>query len=103
MVDQLYSIAADGNGPAGVLRAYGSGGWRFYQDSGGGSYQSPPGDNGTLAAAGGAWTYSGNALATMTAVDGAVSTFSYTGGLLSGISTAGPRSWTIGQTGTDLS
>src|SRR5438132_429064 len=30
-VDQLVSFTADSNGPAGVLRLFGPGGWRFYQ------------------------------------------------------------------------
>jgi hypothetical protein len=55
--DQLISIAADGNGPAGVLRAYGTGGERFYTSSGGGNFTSPAGDNGTLTQSGGTYTY----------------------------------------------
>src|SRR5262249_13778598 len=34
ITDQLIPIAADANGPAGVLRVYGSGGYRFYQSTG---------------------------------------------------------------------
>src|SRR5262249_9740498 len=47
-VDQLVNITASGSIPAGQLRLYGTGGWRFYQDLGGGAFLSPPGDNGTL-------------------------------------------------------
>src|SRR5262249_27818596 len=46
-VDRLLDIAADANGPAGQLRVYGSGGWRFYQGTSG-TLTSPPGDTGTL-------------------------------------------------------
>jgi YD repeat-containing protein len=56
--DQLVSIAADGNGPAGMLRLYGTGEWRFYASAGGGSYTSPAGDNGTLSLSAGVYTYS---------------------------------------------
>src|SRR5208283_1868367 len=48
MIDQLIPMAADSNGPAGVLRVYGTGGYRFYQATGNGTFQSPAGDNGTL-------------------------------------------------------
>ncbi len=54
--DQLFSIAADGNGPAGMLRVYGTGGERFYQDLGG-SYQSSASDGGTLSKSGTTYTY----------------------------------------------
>jgi RHS repeat-associated protein len=47
-VDQLVSIAADSNGPAGQLRLYGTGGWRFYTQGVGSTYTSPAGDPGTL-------------------------------------------------------
>jgi hypothetical protein len=57
-VDQLVSIAADSNGPAGMLRVWGSGGFRFYASNGGGGYTSPAGDNGTLSYSGGTYTYS---------------------------------------------
>src|SRR5262249_53956680 len=55
-VDRLVSISADGNGPAGMLRVYGSGGWRFYQGTS--SFTSPAGDNGTLTLSGNTYTYS---------------------------------------------
>src|SRR5262249_53001783 len=45
-IDQLVDIAADANGPAGKLRVYGTGGWRFY--SGTSTFTSPAGDPGTL-------------------------------------------------------
>src|SRR5262249_40676098 len=54
--DQLVSIPADANGPAGVLRLYGTGGWDFYTGSGG-SFTSPAGDNGTLSQSGATYTY----------------------------------------------
>jgi RHS repeat-associated protein len=54
-VDRLVSIAADSTGPAGMLRIYGSGGWRFYQGTS--SFTSPAGDNGTLSLSGGTYTY----------------------------------------------
>jgi RHS repeat-associated protein len=58
--DQLIAVAADGaNGlPAGVLREYGTGEWRFYTDTGGSTYSSPAGDNGTLSKTGNTYTYS---------------------------------------------
>src|SRR5205807_610124 len=55
-VDQLVSIPSDSTGPAGMLRVYGSGGWRFYQGTT--SFTSPAGDNGTLSVSGGTYTYS---------------------------------------------
>jgi hypothetical protein len=55
-VDQLVSIAADGNGPAGMLRVYGSGGYRFYEGTS--SFTSPAGDNGTLSVSGGTTPHS---------------------------------------------
>jgi RHS repeat-associated protein len=57
-VDTLVNIAADSNGPAGQLRVFGTGEWRFYQDLGGGAFQSPAGDNGTLSKTGNTYTYS---------------------------------------------
>ncbi len=142
-VDRLYSIAADvPNGlPAGVLRVYGTGGWRFYEDNGAGGYTSPAEDNGTLAAVGGpgGWTYTtpegtvstfnaagmqtrwasadgyetlnytyidadgdlqGDDLDTMTAIDGAVTTFGYATGKLASIGTASGRSWAVSVNGS---
>jgi RHS repeat-associated protein len=55
--DQLFSIAQNGSEPAGVLRAFGTGGWRFYQSNGNGTFQDPAGDNGTLTQTGGTYTY----------------------------------------------
>jgi RHS repeat-associated protein len=52
---QLYSIAASGSYPAGILRVYGTGGYRFY--SGLSTYTSPAGDNGTLSVNGSGWEY----------------------------------------------
>src|SRR5262249_47751154 len=40
-VDQLVDIAADSNGPAGKLRIYGTGSWRFY--TGTSTFTSPAG------------------------------------------------------------
>jgi RHS repeat-associated protein len=57
-VDTLVNVPADANGPAGQLRVYGTGEWRFYQDLGGGAFQSPAGDSGTLSQTGGTFTYS---------------------------------------------
>jgi YD repeat-containing protein len=51
-VDQLFSVTNR------VLRAYGTGGWRYYASAGGGSFTSPAGDNGTLSQTGGTYTYS---------------------------------------------
>jgi YD repeat-containing protein len=131
-VDQLFSVTADGNGPAGVLRAYGgTGEWRFYTQNGS-AYTSPPGDNGTLTLSGGTYTYqtadgkkwtfdssgqetswastdgqeklqyryTGSLLTGMTAIDGALTTFSYTGGLLSSIATVNGRTITPAYDGT---
>jgi RHS repeat-associated protein len=132
-MDQLVSIAADSYGPAGMLRAYGTGEWRFYASAGGGSYTSPAGDNGTLSSSGGAYTYtipdgqtwnfnssgqetswvspdghetlafsySSGQLSTLTAIDGASTTFSYSGSLVSTIQT-GSRTVTLTYSGTDL-
>jgi YD repeat-containing protein len=104
-VDQLYPTTL------GVLRAYGTGEWRFYSGSGS-TYTSPPGDVGTLTQAGGTFTYAtpdgqrwtfnsagyetgwssadgqslltytytgANLLATITAVDGTTTSFTYPG------------------------
>jgi YD repeat-containing protein len=68
-VDQLVSIASDSYGPAGMLRVYGTGGWRFYQGTT--SFTSPPGDNGTLSVSGGTYTY--------TSADGQKTTFNSAG------------------------
>jgi hypothetical protein len=59
VLDRLVRVnnPNDPNQELGQLRVYGSGGYSFYQKSGA-SYLSPQGDNGTLAAAGGGWTYS---------------------------------------------
>jgi RHS repeat-associated protein len=133
--DQLVNIPADGNGPAGQLRLYGTGGWRFYQSLGGGSFQSPAGDNGTLTQSGGAFTYTtpdgqttafnssgyetswtsadgeqtllfryngSNNLTGMTAPDGTLTTFSYTGGLVTQILTGNSRTTTLSFSGTNL-
>ncbi len=56
-VDRLYSIASSGTYPAGLLRVYGSGGSRFWAAAGSGNYTAPQGDNGTLVAVTGGWTY----------------------------------------------
>jgi hypothetical protein len=59
--DQLFPIGSTmlWNQPAGELRVYGTGEARFYQDQGGGNYLSPAGDNGTLMAVAGGYSYSG--------------------------------------------
>src|SRR5262249_38538308 len=51
--DRLVDISS---APAGKLRVYGTGGWRFYQQNGGG-FDSPAGDNGTLSTDGSGWKY----------------------------------------------
>jgi YD repeat-containing protein len=72
-VDRLVPIDPVTHGgvtyPAGRLRVYGSGGWRFYEGST--SFTSPPGDNGTLAVSGAGFTY--------TTPDGQVRTFNSSG------------------------
>src|SRR5262249_15881322 len=137
LTDTLLAIAADANGPAGKLRAYGTGGWRFYQGTTG-TFTSPAGDPGTFVKnADNSYTYtlpdgrkwqwdsggkqtalqsadgqelisfqydSNNALATMTAIDGGVTTFAYdqTSGLLSTIKTVNNRTTTPTYSATDL-
>jgi YD repeat-containing protein len=134
-VDQLVNIPADGNGPAGQLRVFGTGGWRFYVDNGNNTFTGPPEDNGGLVRNGDgtftyttpegvktnfdssgrqtsvvsadgketlSFTYTGGLLTGLTAIDGAQSTFSYASGLLSSIATVGPRSWAFAHTGTAL-
>jgi hypothetical protein len=56
-VPQPRHCLADSNLPAGELRLYGTGEYRFYASQGGGAYQSPAGDNGTLTFSGTAYTY----------------------------------------------
>jgi RHS repeat-associated protein len=134
-VDRLVSIPVDStNGyPAGMLRLYGSGGFRFY--SGTTSFTSPTGDNGTLSLSGSTYTYStpdgqqwqfnsngyetswtsadgqqtlqyrydgSNRLSGVTAIDGGLSTFTYSGSLLSTIQTVNNRTTTLAFTGTNL-
>jgi RHS repeat-associated protein len=133
-LDQLVSISADANGPAGQLRIYGNGGWRFY--SGTSSFTSPAGDPGTLVkngdntftyllpdgekwnfnssgyetskvAADGlatlSYRYDGsNRLAGTTAIDGALSTFSYGTGVVT-LVTANNRVTTLTLSGGNLS
>ncbi len=55
-VDQLIGVAATGSVPAGEMRIEGNGQWAYYTLSGG-NYTSPVGDAGTLATAGGGYTY----------------------------------------------
>ena len=49
-IDRLYVIPADPTHklPAGILRSYGTGEWRFYTATAAAAYTSPAGDNGTL-------------------------------------------------------
>jgi RHS repeat-associated protein len=54
-LDQLVPIAASGGNPAGMLRVYGSGGYRFYQGTS--TFSSMAGDNGTLTVSGSTYTY----------------------------------------------
>ena len=82
MIDQLIPIAADSNGPAGVFRVYGTGGSRFYPANGDGTFQSPPGDNGTLVQNGdGSYTY--------TTPSGVTTNFNAAGQETSQVSTCG--------------
>ncbi len=134
---KLVSIAADGNGTAGMLRVYGTGGYRFY--TGTTSFTSPAGDNGTLAVNGSGWSYTtpdgqvvqfdsngnetswtgpdgqqalqyrydgSNRLVGMTAIDGALATFTYasfgTFTLLQTVKTGNNRTTTMASTGPDL-
>jgi YD repeat-containing protein len=130
---ELYSIAASGSYPAGMLRVYGTGGYRFYQGTS--SFTSPAGDNGTLSVNGSGWqyqtpdgqtiqfnsagmetswtsadghqaltyTYDGsNRLSTLTAIDGALSTFTYSGSLLQTVKTVNNRTTTFAYTGSTL-
>jgi RHS repeat-associated protein len=135
-LDQLVSIATDSYGPAGELWVYGTGGWRFFASNGAGGFTSPANDNGTLAMSGSnfiytaadgstanfnsaglmtsrvsadgqetlAFTYTSGLLTGMSAIDGAATTFSYTAGQLTSIATAGSRTYTITPSlgGTDL-
>jgi RHS repeat-associated protein len=130
---QLYSIAASGSYPAGKLRVYGTGGYRFYQGTS--SFTSPAGDNGTLSVNGSGWqyqtpdgqtvqfnssgletswtsadrhqaltyTYDGsNRLNTLTSIDGALSTFTYSGSLLQTVKTVNNRTTTFAYSGSNL-
>jgi YD repeat-containing protein len=132
-VDQLVSIAADANGPAGMLRVYGTGGWRFYQGTT--TFTGPDGDNGTLSLSGGTYTYStpdgqswtfnssgyltqwasadgketlqyrydgSNRLSGITAIDGGLTTFTYTGSSSVSIQTVNSRTTTLTLSSGDL-
>jgi YD repeat-containing protein len=56
--DQLISFSADANGPAGVLRVFGTGGSRFYASDGHSGFNMAPGDSGTtFTLSGGTYTY----------------------------------------------
>jgi RHS repeat-associated protein len=129
-LDQLFVVTG------GVVRAYGNGQARFYQDTGNGTFQSPDDDFGTLSYSGGTngtytytavdqtkWTfdylgrqvrlqapdglgptYVYDAVSTYTLVkvlepDGGVTTFNYTGGLLSSVNEPGGRTVTVGHSG----
>ncbi len=91
--DQLFSIAADGNGPAGVLRVYGTGGARFYQSSGGGAFQDPSGEAGTLTQSGGTYTYQ--------TPDGQTTVFNSAGYETSWTSADGQESWQYRYNGSN--
>jgi YD repeat-containing protein len=54
-LDRLVAFTSDANGPAGQLRIFGSGGYRFYQGTT--TFTSPTGDPGTLTLSGGTYTY----------------------------------------------
>src|SRR5207244_2799892 len=114
-LNTLFDIASDANGPAGKLWLYGTGGYRFFQGTSG-TFTSPAEDNGTLVKNGDntftyttpeqvkinfdtsgretsrvsadgketlSFSYTSGLLTGLTAIDGATSTFSYTSGLLS--------------------
>ena len=130
-VDQLIPISASGSLPAGVLRVYGNGGYRFY--TGTSTFTSPAGDNGTLTLSGGTYTYStpdgqswtfnssgymtqwtsadgqetlqysydgSDRLSGITAIDGAVTTFSYSSGQVV-IETVNSRTTTLTLDGSN--
>jgi RHS repeat-associated protein len=130
---QLVDIPASGSYPAGKLRVYGTGGYRFYQGTS--SFTSPAGDNGTLSVNGSGWqyqtpdgqtirfnsagmetswtsadghqaltyTYDGsNRLSTLTAIDGALSTFTYSGSLLQTVKTVNNRTTSFAYTSSNL-
>jgi RHS repeat-associated protein len=129
---QLVDIPASGSYPAGKLRVYGTGGYRFYQGTS--SFTSPAGDNGTLSVNGLGWqyqtpdgqtiqfnsagmetswtsadghqaltyTYSGSQLNTVTAIDNALSTFTYSSGLLQTIKTVNNRTTSFAYSGSNL-
>jgi RHS repeat-associated protein len=93
--DQLISIPGDSNGPAGQLRLFGSGGWRFYQDTSGGSFLSPPEDNGTLVRhSDGSFTY--------TTPDNVRLTFNASGQQTGWLSADGQESLSYTYTGSQL-
>jgi RHS repeat-associated protein len=129
--DRLVSIASDSTGPAGMLRLYGIGGYRFYQGTS--SFTSPAGDNGTLTLSGGTYTYTtpdnqtwtfnssgyqtawtsgdghetlqyrydgSNRLSGVTAIDGALATFTYSSGQVAIAATTGTTTLTL--SGSDL-
>jgi YD repeat-containing protein len=100
-VDRLYAILQQGSYPAGVLRVFGWQGSSFYEEVGGGEYQSPPGDDGSLTALPGGgwvstradgrgWLFDASGLQTLWVdTDGeAVLTFSYAGGEPTGVVSA---------------
>jgi YD repeat-containing protein len=133
-VDQLVSIAVDNADgyPAGQLRVYGTGGYRFY--SGTTTFTSPAGDPGTLTLSGGVYTYTlpdgekwnfnssgyetsqvsadglttlsyrydgSNRVSGMTAIDGALSTFTYGTGVVT-LVTANSRTTTLSLSSGNL-
>jgi YD repeat-containing protein len=113
-MDQLVSIAADSYGSAGMLRAYGTGEWRFYASSGG-SYTSPAGDNGTLSSSGGTYTYttpdgqkwnfnsSGQETSWVSADGQQTLAFTYTSGQLTGLTAIDGSTTTFSYSGSLVS
>jgi RHS repeat-associated protein len=92
-VDKLVSIPSDSSGPAGMLRVYGTGEWRFFQGSG--PYTSPAGDNGTLVKnMDGSFTY--------TTPDGRKDQFNSSGLLTSRVSADGQETLSFSYSGTTL-
>jgi YD repeat-containing protein len=136
-VDRLVSIPADSYGPAGVLRVYGTGGYRFYAGTSG-TLTSPTGDNGTMVESSGGgvttftytqpdgtetvfngsgqeteivspdglaittFSYSSGLLSTQQNPDGSTATFTYSSSLLSTITEPGTRTVTFAQSSGNL-
>jgi len=114
-VDQLVNIPQDANGPAGQLRLYGTGEWRFYQDNGNNTFTSPLADNGTLVRnAGGTFTYTtpagrtrnfdanGHQTSIVSADGNEIISFGWTGNQLTSMTAIDGASTTLGYTSGQL-